>query len=93
MEIKIKKLLNEKVFRVEGKGEVKEIFIQEDFLNPNSNKFVICFRGQNQSGVVELNSEEINLLYQEIQKNKELIKGGEIIFFESENSKKPTRKK
>ena len=57
MEIKIKKLLNNKVFRFEERGEVKEIFIKEDFLNPDSNKFAICFRMQNQSGIVELNSE------------------------------------
>jgi len=93
MELKIKKLTNEKLIRVEAKGEVKEIFIQEDFLNPDSNKFSICFRGQNQSGIVELNSEEINNLYEEIKKNKELIKGGKIIFFESENSERPKKKR
>ena len=93
MELKIKKLTNEKLIRVEAKGEVKGIFIQEDFLNPDSNKFSICFRGQNQSGIVELNSEEINNLYEEIKKNKELIKGGKIIFFESENSERPKKKR
>ncbi len=93
MELKIKKLINEKLIRVEAKGEVKEILIQEDFLNQNSNKFSICFRGQNQSGIIELNSEEINSLYEEIKRNKELIKGGKIIFFETETSEKPKKKK
>lgn len=92
MELKLKKLINNKVIRVEAKGELKEIFIQEDFIKPDSNKFSMCFRGQDQSGIIELNSEEINSLYEEIKRNKELIKGGKIFFFESENSKKPTGK-
>ncbi len=93
MEIKTKKLINNKLFKSQSSGNIKDVFIEEDFLNPSSAKISICFRGIDNSGIVEFNSEEINLLYEELSKNREILKGVKVLEFKPEKRKKSSRKR
>lgn len=66
MIIKSKKLLNRKVVRMESHGSIKEIIIKEDLLNTDAMKINLYYRGDGNSGIIELTKKEIEMLYKEV---------------------------
>lgn len=81
MKIKIKKEDSEKVYRLEGSGEIKEILINQDFLNPKNISISLCFKGENSSGIVNFLPEEFDVINREIKYKKDLLKKVKIIKF------------
>lgn len=69
MRIRTKKQNADGIVRLETSGELKEIIIKEDLLNPSWANVHICFRGKDSSGIVEMTPKEIEALYRQIHKN------------------------
>lgn len=74
MDVKTKRLERGKVLRLEAAGDVKEIFVSEDFLKPKNAKVQICFRGKSSSGIVELSRKELEDVYKDAMKKAGLSK-------------------
>jgi len=79
MKIKIKKVNKDGLVRLETSGEIKEVEIEEDFLNPNAETIALCFRGESSSGIVELRTKEFDEVYKQIRKRIHLIKDVKIL--------------
>ena len=79
MKLKIRKSNLDGNVRLETSGNIKEIMINEDFFNPKHESIAIGFKGKSSSGIIELSSEEVEVLYSEIKKKKHLIKGIKIL--------------
>lgn len=79
MQIRIKKKNKDGLVRLESGGDVKEIRINEDFLNPNNESISVCFRGKNSSGIIDLTPKEIEMLYNSIKEKTHLIKDFKVI--------------
>ena len=78
MQIKIKKVNKDCLVRLESGGEIKEVLINEDLLNPNNESISICFRGKNSSGIIDFSPKELEILYQKTRNRIHLIKGAKI---------------
>jgi hypothetical protein len=70
MRVKTKKKDSEGVTKLDCSGELKEVIIKEDIFYPNNNLIELCFKKENNSGIVELSVEEIEKINEEIKKNK-----------------------
>lgn len=81
MKIKAKKANSDGVVRLETSGEIKEVMINEDFLNPKDASIAICFRGKSSSGIVEMTPREIESLYKSIEPKLHLLKGTKVMKF------------
>ena len=81
MLVKTKKRINSRIARLEASGELKEVLIHEDFLKPKEAVIELCFRGEGSSGIVELSTSEVDLLYDELKKRKDLLKGVKVLKF------------
>ncbi len=79
MKLRVKKLHEKRILRMESYGEIKEVFINEDLLHPDKEAVSVCFRGNNSSGIVDLTPREIERLYNSIKNKKRLIKSVKII--------------
>lgn len=79
MIIKIRKVNQDGIARMESSGEVKEIMINEDFLHPNKESISICFRGKSSSGIIDLTPAEIEKIYSSVKNRMHLIKGIKLI--------------
>jgi len=75
MQIKLKKENSDGIIRLETKGEVKEILINEDILHPDQESISICYRGKNSSGIVDFTPSEIEEIYESVKNRMHLIKG------------------
>ena len=75
MQIRIKKQNKDGKVMMETSGNVKEILINEDLLNPEQESISVCFRGKNSSGIVDFSPEEIEKLYDAVRSRIHLIKG------------------
>ncbi len=75
MRVKIKKTNRDGIARMETAGDIKEVIIKEEFLNPDDEAIALCFRGKDSSGIVELKTEEFEDIYNSIKKRLHLIKG------------------
>ena len=84
MIIKTKKQNEDGIVRLETSGEIKEVIINEDFLNPKSACIAICFRGKNSSGIVEMSPNEIESLYKRISPKLNLLKGVKVMKFDKD---------
>ncbi|MBS3072471.1 hypothetical protein J4477_01395 [Candidatus Pacearchaeota archaeon] len=82
MKIRVKKIKDGSVSRVEGGGEIKEILINENFLEPNNEAISLCFRGVNSSGIIEISLKELNEIHKALKEKKHLIKGFKIMKFD-----------
>ena len=82
MRLKAKKQNEDGIVRVETSGELKEIIVKEDFLNPNNSLIELCFRGKNSSGIVELTPREIEILNKEFENKKRIFKDVKVMKFE-----------
>ena len=81
MNIKTKKQNQDGIVRLETAGEIKEVIINEDFLNPKGASVAICFRGMNSSGIIEMTPEEIESLYKNVAPKMNLLKGAKVMKF------------
>lgn len=66
MDIKVKKQNPDGIVRLETSGEIKEVMVDEDILNPKKAKAAICFRGKKSSGIINLSLQEIESLYKNV---------------------------
>jgi hypothetical protein len=81
MIVRTKKLENGKINRIESAGEIKEIILNEDFLNPKKLLVDLCFKNQNSSGIVTLNSQEIEAIYKKVNPKTSALKDFKIMKF------------
>lgn len=79
MNIKLKKLHSGRVVRMQGSGEIKEISIEGDMLDVKKEKIMVCFRGRESSGIIELTEEEADNLVKSLKSNINLVKSAGII--------------
>jgi hypothetical protein len=84
MKIKTKKQNSDGIVRLETSGNLKEVIINEDFLNIKEASIALCFRGKNSSGIVELTPEEIEIINKEIAPKMHLFKGVKFMKFKRE---------
>lgn len=84
MQIRIKKQKENKIFRLEGLGEIKEIMINEDLMHPKKESVSICFRGIDSSGIIDLTPEELEHIYNSVKSRLHLIKGMKTFKFKKE---------
>jgi len=82
MQIKTKKHNEDGLVRLETSGRLKEIVINEDFLNPKKASVALCFRGKNSSGIVHLSLNEVKFLAKEIEPKLSLMEKVKVIRFE-----------
>ncbi len=82
MNIKVKKQNSDGIVRLESSGEIKEILMSEDFLNPKDAKVSICFKGKNSSGIFELNAKEAESIQKNLKRRLALLKGTKILKFD-----------
>jgi hypothetical protein len=75
MQIRLRKQNKDGLIRLETSGQVKEILINEDLLNPDKESISLCFRGANSSGIVDLKPEEFEKLNMAVKSRIHLIKG------------------
>ncbi|MBI5803159.1 hypothetical protein HY448_00555 [Candidatus Pacearchaeota archaeon] len=73
MNVRTKKQHNDDILRLETSGEIREIILNEDFLNPKQISVLVCFRGENSSGIVELTPEEVKKIHSELQSKKKAV--------------------
>ena len=81
MNIRAKKRTPAGIQRMETFGEIKEILINQDFMDPQKVSVSLCFRGNNSSGIVDLTPEEIGVMNKEVASRKKLLKGIKVIKF------------
>ena len=79
MKIRIKRINEDGITRVETSGDIKEVLVNEEFLHPNEESVSLCFKGKNSSGIIELRTSEFESIYDSIKKKLHLIKGFKII--------------
>ena len=82
MKLRIKKANSDGIVRLESKGEIKEVLINDDFMNPKNETIFLCFKGQNSSGIVDLTPEEIERIYHSLKTKRHLIKGFKVMKFD-----------
>ena len=75
MQVKVRKVSKDGMVRLETSGEIKEVIINEDFLNPNNETIAVCFRGDTSSGIIDFTPNELNKLMNTVKKRMHLIKG------------------
>ena len=79
MKAKIKKQNNDGIVRIETSGDIRDVWINEDFMHPNDESISLGFRGKDSSGIVEFSTKEFEDIYKTIRKRLHLIKGFKII--------------
>jgi hypothetical protein len=83
MNIRIKKQYLEGINRVEAFGEIKEILINQDFIEPKKVSVSLCFRGKGTAGIVDLVPEEFEMISKEINSRKKLLKKTKVLKFKN----------
>ncbi len=78
MHIKLRKSNKDGSIRVESGGEIKEILINEDFLQPGNESISVCFRGKDSSGIIDFSPMELQEIYKMTKNRVHLIKGAGI---------------
>lgn len=81
MRIRAKKQDFEGIHRLEVEGEIKDVLINQDFMEPNKVSVSLCFRGNDSAGIVDLTPEEIGVINKEITSRKKLFKKAKILKF------------
>ena len=75
MNIRIKKENKDGIVRLESSGEIREILINEDFMNPGKENIAVCFRGKNSSGIIDFTPYELEQIIETVKGRLHLIKG------------------
>jgi hypothetical protein len=78
MIIKVKKLFKNRTIKLKAGGEIKEVLVNADLMD-NQKNIAICFRGNKDSGIVELSHKEAEDLLDTLKKELNLVKGVKII--------------
>ena len=82
MNIKIKKLIHKgRIIRMGGSGDVRDIVINENLLNPKESSVSLFFRGENSSGILELTPKEVEILNKEVASKIHLFKDITVLKF------------
>jgi hypothetical protein len=81
MNIKTKKANADGHVRLETSGELREILINEDFLNPKKAKISLCFKGKSSSGIVEITPKELEIINHKVSPGLDLMKGVKVMKF------------
>jgi hypothetical protein len=81
MKVRVKSMELGKVRRLETSGEIRDVLINQDFMEPKKVSVSLCFRGNGSSGIIDLYPEEIDMLNKEIDSRKKLFKRAKIIKF------------
>ena len=81
MKIKAKKHNPDGLVRLETSGQIKEVLINEDFLNPKEASVSICFRGKSSSGIVEMGLIEFEKLYKNLEPKIRMLKDTKVMKF------------
>ena len=79
MIVKIKKRHKKGVVKLLGGGEIKEVLVNADLIEPKKKKISICFRGNRDSGIVELSNEEAKDLSETLKRELGIIKEIKVI--------------
>lgn len=83
MKLKTKKQNSDGIVRLETSGVLKEIIVNEDFLNPNDASIALCFRGKDSSGIIELTPKEVEILNNELSRKIHLFKNVKVMKFDN----------
>ena len=75
MKLKVRKINQDGIVRMESSGKVKEILINEDILHPDEESISVCFQGKSSSGIIDFTPAEIEKLYKSVKNRMHLIKG------------------
>jgi hypothetical protein len=62
-------------------GNIKEIIIKEDILNPEQTSIELCFKGEFSSGIVELKKGELEEINKKVFDKLDLVKSSKVIKF------------
>ncbi len=81
MKVRVKKQDEVGIRRLEGIGEIREIMINQDFLDPGRVSVSLFFKGSNTSGIIDLMPEEIEMLNKEMSSKKAFLKKAKILKF------------
>ncbi|MDD5193246.1 MAG: hypothetical protein PHF67_01530 [Candidatus Nanoarchaeia archaeon] len=79
MIVKVKKRHNRGFVRLMGGGEIKEVLVNADLIEPTKKKISICFRGKADSGIIELSNDEAKDLQETLKKELNVIKDVKVI--------------
>lgn len=79
MKVKTKKKHMSGVVKVEGSGEIKEVLINADILNPEKRVISICFKGRESSGIVELTENEAEDLGKTLSAQARILKTAKVM--------------
>ncbi len=82
MNVKVKRIgPRGKIVRTEGLGEIDDVVINENLLDPDNASVSLFFRGEGSSGIIELTSREMEMLNKEISSKLHLFKGISVLKF------------
>lgn len=81
MNVKTKKSNPDGMVRLETSGKIREIRINEDFLNPKGTSVSICFMGKSSSGIIELTKEEVEFISEKVSPKMKQISDVKIMKF------------
>ena len=73
MKTKTKKLVRGRIARLAASGEIKEIVVKEDLIDPDNITVDVCFRGDDCAGIIELKAGEIETIQKELSAKKKLL--------------------
>ena len=83
MIIRTKRLHDKGVARLETSGEIKEIILNENFMDQKHTSVSVCFRGEKSSGIIELTPEEVAEIHKEVSLKKKLLGKVKIMKFKN----------
>ncbi len=74
MKIKIKNESSSGLIRTEHNVEIKEVMINEDFLDPGHESIALAFRNKDTSGIIEFKVAEFEKFSNSIRRKVHLVK-------------------
>lgn len=60
--------------RIDHKTIVREVMINEDFINPKNESIALGFRNKYSSGIIEMTIAEVEMLFKQVNDKMHLIK-------------------
>jgi hypothetical protein len=74
MRVRVKKINQKNIVKMETFGEIKDLLIKEDLANPDNESISVCFRGGNSSGIIDFKPSEIESIYKSVKSRIGLVK-------------------
>jgi len=74
MRIRVKKKAGFKVNRIDSSSKIDDVLIKEDLLNPEEEQVHIYFRGEDSSGILNLDKSEVKRLIDSLTPMLNLVK-------------------